>query len=311
MLKAYFDESGIHADAPVCLVAGMVANIRVCMNLAASWRNLLQTHAIPYFHAKEYWQRTGPFRQREKTWTGNYGLTYREPVWDEAKRLKFETDAVSVINESIEIQIIGCAVNTKDFFALSLDERRWLTGGFLSSTQKWRKQGAPTKPYFLAFQQAIIDAVKFTQDVNVGGVPLGTGEVVHFVFDQQREYESSARAIFDAMKRAKISVKDRIGDVVFTAKTRALPLQVADFIAYESYSYIQGVLTKGKDQLRNQAAKRLFQRPRRLVYINGATLKTMLTLSPVRPNSAFMFPDPIDLRAQKGMSGPGYRLGMF
>jgi hypothetical protein len=311
MLKAYFDESGIHASAKVCLVAGIIADLRVCTNLAASWRNLLVRYQVPYFHAKEYAQRTGPFRPKEVKRIGTFGLTHREYLWDDKKRFEFETDAISVINESLWIQIVGCAVNQRDFFAFSLDERRWLTGGFLSNTGKWKKQGAPTKPYFLAFRQTIMDAVKFTQRVDVGGVPQGTGDIVHFVFDQQREYESSACAIFNNMKRAESSVKDRIGDIIFTSKTQALPLQVADFIAYEWYRNIEEALVQGSHQFRNQAAKRLFQREKRLVYMNGSILKAMLERSPVRHNGAFVLPDPVDTRRQNGTPGPGYRLGMF
>jgi hypothetical protein len=179
----------------------------------------------------------------------------------EKQRSRFEIDALGAINAtlSLDFGLVGVAINTKDFFALSLDERRWLTGGYMSQARRWKKQGAPNKPYFLAFQQAVMDAVKFTQDRDIGGVHLGIGEPVHFVFDQQHEYESSARATFNALKRAPSSVKERIGDIVFTSKLRAIPLQVADFIAYESFCYLVNRIVRKQEKLRSEhVSRRLF-----------------------------------------------------
>jgi hypothetical protein len=63
MLKAYFDESGIHGGSPTCVVAGFVVSAKNGRNLIHDWQTeLLYKHSVPYFHAKEFAQRTGPFR---------------------------------------------------------------------------------------------------------------------------------------------------------------------------------------------------------------------------------------------------------
>jgi len=183
MLKAYFDESGIHAGAPVCVVCGLVLPAQRAAWLSRDWQNeVLFKHRVPYFHAKEFAQRSGPFRG-----------------WKDAAIRDFAIDALATINAacSLDELRVGAAIFSRDFHCLSIDERRWLTGGqfvLSGTTRKWRKMGAPSKPYFLLFQQTMLDAVKHTQDKDCTGRALETGEVVHFVFDRQEEYEPTARA---------------------------------------------------------------------------------------------------------------------
>jgi hypothetical protein len=181
----------------------------------------------------------------------------------------------------------------------------------MSSAKKWKRQGAPTKPYFLAFQQAVLDAVKFSQRYDTGGRHLGMGEIVHFVFDQQFEYERSARGIFNAMKRSALSVKDRIGDVVFSSKSRALPLQVADFIAYESFCFLVERIHRNRDVMRRNAARRLFRlAAMRSVYVGARELKKLIDACPPRSNALFRLPDPIDDRVAMGLPGRGQLPGV-
>jgi Protein of unknown function (DUF3800) len=288
MLKAYFDESGIHGDSSICVVAGFALSASRAWSLSTDWQNsLLFKYRIPYFHAKEFAQRRGPFEG-----------------WSNNKIRDFSIDAIGIINISLSTlkseAIIAAALTSKDFMQLSIDERRWLTGGQYvlsenTNTKKWKKQGAPTKPYFLLFQQAVLDAVKVTQDKNFQGDGLGTGEIVHFIFDQQHEYESSARAVFRAMKQMPISVKDRIGDVVFSSKLRAIPLQVADFIAYESFCYLNRREVDSVDVITNQA-ERLFNSAWwnrcRSVFIDKTVLQQLLSHCPLQPRQRFIPPDP-------------------
>jgi Protein of unknown function (DUF3800) len=312
MLKAYFDESGIHKGAPICVVAGFVATNKCCSDLSWKWRCLLDKYDIEFFHAREYAKHSGPFRERPQRLfrTAKEIFAHHLPLWDADCRRQFETDALAVIHESLDrsdpLILVGAAINTKDFLALPLEHRRWLTGGYMSAPKKWRRQGAPTKPYFLAFQQAVLDAVKFSQHSDASGRHLGTGENVHFVFDQQFEYERSARGIFNAMKRSPLSIKDRIGDVVFTSKSRALPLQVADFVAYESFCFLVERLHRNRDLMRRHAAQRLFSMSAmRSVYMGARELKKLLDACPPRLNSAFVLPDPIDDRVASGVAGHG------
>jgi hypothetical protein len=317
MLKAYFDESGIHTGAPVCVVAGFVATTRCCNDLAWNWHGLLKKYDLEFFHAREYAKHSGPFREGPPHLyrTAREIFAHHPPNWDTDCRRQFETDAIAVIYGSLDrsdpLILVGAAINTRDFLALSVDHRRWLTGGYMSRAKRWKRQGAPTKPYFLAFQQAVLDAVKFSQHYDSSGRHLGTGDIVHFVFDQQFEYERSARAIFNAMKRSPLSVKDRIGDVVFSSKARALPLQVADFIAYESFCFLVERINRNRDLMRRHAARRLFRMSAmRSVYIGAKELKKLLHVCPPLPDSLFRLPDPVDDRVARGVAGRGLRPGV-
>jgi hypothetical protein len=286
MLKAFFDESGIHGGSPICVVAGLVLPAKRAWTLSTEWQtSLLYKYSVPYFHAKEFAQRSGPFRG-----------------WSERKIRDFSIDAIGIINSATSNfeneTLIAAALTSKDFFALSIEERRWLTGGqYVHSTsttkKKWKKQGAPTKPYFLLFQQAVLDAVKFTQDRTFQGNPLGTGEVVHFIFDQQHEYEATARAVFRAMKQMPLSVRERIGNVVFSSKLRAIPLQVADFMAYESFNYLSNREVNGVDVLSHQATRLLRRWDTRYVFINEPIIEKLLRHSPLTPGKCFVPPDPL------------------
>jgi hypothetical protein len=312
MLKAYFDESGIHGGAPICVVAGFVATSKCCNDLSWKWRVLLDKYELDFFHAREYAKRSGPFREGPPhLWrTAEEVFAHHKPNWDQECRRNFETDALAVIHESLDrsdpLILVGAAINTKEFLALPIEHRRWLTGGYLSAPKKWRRQGAPTKPYFLAFQQAVLDAVKFSQHTDSSGRHLGTGDNVHFVFDQQFKYERSAHGIFNAMKRSPLSIKNRIGDVVFASKSKALPLQVADFVAYESFCYLVERLHRNRDLMRRRAAQRLFSMSAmRSVYIGSRELSKFLDACPPRPHCAFTLPDPIDDRVARGVAGHG------
>ncbi len=288
MLKAYFDESGIHSDSHICVVAGFVLSSKWAVAMSNEWQNnVLYKYRIPYFHAKEFAQRQGPFRG-----------------WSDKQLRDFSIDAIAVISTCLNpldsSAVIATALTSKSFLALSVDQRRWLTGGqYVDSgdgdRKKWKKQGAPTKPYFLLFQQAVLDAVKLTQDTDFHGRGLGTGDHVHFIFDQQTEYEPTARAVFRAMKRMPISVRDRMGDIVFSSKMREIPLQVADFFAYESFAYLCLRETTGKDALTNQAY-RLFEtiwhRQLRSTFINDKIWGQLLTYCPMKPKERFVLPDP-------------------
>jgi hypothetical protein len=206
--------------------------------------------------------------------------------------------------------MICVAVACEDFFALPLDERRWLTGGkFVQSSEdrrKWKKQGAPTKPYFFLLQQAVYDAVKQSEDRDFGGRYLGKGEPVNFVFDRQNEYEVTAHAIINAMRQSSSSVSERIGDVVFSSRHRATVLQVADFIAYECFGYLATLKKRGKHVLSHPAFRLFSYLDSREVFIDAQMLRRLLSHCPLIPHKRFAPPDLIDIRLEKHIPGRGY-----
>jgi hypothetical protein len=140
LFEAYMDESGIHAGSRVCVVAGFVAPNHVCADLEIKWRTVLRKFGVKYFHAKEFAAiDSGQF----------FG-------WRAERKQRFISDALGTILDAFYVRTalkwpplsIAVAIHADDFSALSLDERRWLTGGSLARSEKlkWKSPGAPTKP---------------------------------------------------------------------------------------------------------------------------------------------------------------------
>jgi len=296
MLKAYFDESGIHDKAQICVVAGFVLEESRADLLGSIWKyEVLDRFTLPYFHAKEFANRSGPFRG-----------------WSDAMAQTFTTRAMAGIRRAMldyewPPVLIGAAIRRRDFFSLSQDDRRWLTGGtFVASStdgraRKWKRQGAPTKPYFLAFQQAVLDAAKYERHM-----PLSTAyrrrelfsekeprnaKLVHYVFDRQDDYEATAKAVFNAMRQMPLSVKGRLGEVVFSSKLKVRPLQVADFIAYEAFSLLQN-RENGQSQNSKPLLKGVWSGNTRYVFVDQKALERLIRSSPLLPNKRFILPDP-------------------
>jgi hypothetical protein len=63
MLKAYFDESGIHEDAKACIVAGYWGKKGPCRQLESGWRATLRRFEVPLeeFHAEDVLDKAGFF----------------------------------------------------------------------------------------------------------------------------------------------------------------------------------------------------------------------------------------------------------
>ena len=55
MIQAYLDESGIHDNADVCLIAGYFGGPGQFKKLGSEWIDILRYHNVIEFHAKEFW----------------------------------------------------------------------------------------------------------------------------------------------------------------------------------------------------------------------------------------------------------------
>lgn len=137
--------------------------------------------------------------------------------------------------KSHDIKLICTGVSVPDFFSFSKDERRFLTGAQLEINPKATRlesfsQGAPTKPYHLAFQDAIGNAAKWTQELGRPGLK------VNFIFEEQHQFEAWATMNFKKMKASlDLSCRDHIGSLVFGSNKDYPSLQVADLAAHLVY----------------------------------------------------------------------------
>ena len=180
-LFAVGDESGIQAGAPYCLISGYIGSAKEWLAFGPQWEAVLKDAGVEWFHARQFLGRDNHGRR-----LGPYA------AWTDDEARVFLKKLADVINQR-RLNPIGVAVDTGAFNALTQGERRWLTGGLWAarpddlSRGRWtHNTGAPTKPYYLAFQfflvQAAQNAAKDAQ--------------INFLFDRQNVLQAQAINMF-------------------------------------------------------------------------------------------------------------------
>ena len=274
MLRAYFDESGIHAGSPVCVVAGLIASPSLCKDLELAWRHHLRQFDLPYFHAKDFAKGNSPYRhwgaaRRREFLSASGDIT--EAWWRSTTRIP-------------DIALFASAMDTAPFVSLPLNQRRWLTGGEVTESGKWKRQGAPTKPYFVPFQQIVLDAIRLTPQHHR----------IHFVLDRQNDYEHNATFIFDRLSEKYSPVRARLGDIVYSSKEQAVLLQIADFVAYSCYRF----LTHEDNDGSGRAMWTYLLSNWHTTRIDKSGLQWLMRTRPIVPGKVFIIPPkgPFDVR---------------
>ena len=223
MLRAYFDESGIQHDSPVCVVAGYFGRKKPWKQLASSWKQTLKIYGIREFHAKDFFARDD---------VGNRVGEYRD--WSDAKANAFVDTLTSAVKHSQEIGPISCCLVKTAWNDLSYGERRFITGG-LFRAGKFRSSGAPSRAYFVPFQYCVINTAYYCR----------SGQKLHFVFDLNQQLEGFAHDLYALLKGqySDISVKDRLGVLSFADSAEAVPIQIADLFSYLTSTFCDWRLT--------------------------------------------------------------------
>jgi hypothetical protein len=206
MLQAFVDESGIHDGAPFCVVAGYLGSAR---------------------HWKHFEELGDPLRRGKPSTRnvfardpqGNRVAPYTE--WDEAKAETYFNELLRVIT-SVNIYPIGGIVDVAEFNKYSEEERAHLTGRDRRSGRQ-TITGAPTKPYYLAFQEAIASSFHRLTRSDLQ---------IHFTFDQHQQFAPLALEMFRYFKRPEFPYASNMGDAIFASRNDATGLQAADLLSY-------------------------------------------------------------------------------
>ena len=213
MLQAFIDESGIHGNAPFCVVAGYVGGARQWKRFEALW----EPHAKKQdFHAKRFFQRDPQ---------GKRVSPYNE--WDDAKAEAYYSDLLDAI-ASVKIYPIGGIVDVVEFWKYTKAERAHLTGSDRRNG-KMTLSGAPTKPYYLAFQEAIVSSLEWLD---------GNDLQIHFTFDQQEQFAPLALDMFRYFKQPEYPYARKMGSAIYTSRLEAIGLQAADMLCYSWFQRI-------------------------------------------------------------------------
>ena len=212
VIKSYMDEAGIERNAPYCTIAGYIGPKEEWDSFERDWQFVLGAYMqdVPeegrYFHALEFYGGDKKFRH-----------------WKRSKRESFENALFETIKD-YAIRLFSSTVNSRIFFSFTEDERRYLTGG-MHNGMKWKKHGAPTKPYFLPFQFCMIQGANFVRD----------GDKLFPIMSWQEQYKMKAVEVYKIMLNSDPPLKCRAklaDDVVFSNPKKVSALQAADLAVY-------------------------------------------------------------------------------
>lgn len=207
VLKAYLDESGIHQGSRICAIAGFVGGQEEWEKIERQWNRALSTEGVAAFHMAEFENRQGPYAD-----------------WSNTRRQDFLGGLVGIL-KARDIFSVGSGIVTENFLALSVEDRQWMT------------HGNPDIPYFLCFQHCIVEAAHHADG-------LDPSEKVGFTFDRNETFVAEGTRLYDRMKDdVQWDNRFRLADTVaFASKRNSVPLQVADFAAYETYKQLENKL---------------------------------------------------------------------
>ena len=173
MFKALFDESGIDRQTGYFLLCGFQGKGHTWRKFERDWSRVLREYNVEQFHAKDFYS-----RRPDGSLKGSYSHL------DNHEANRFIADLEDCV-PTHKLKTIGSIVNIDDFHSLSEDERRYVTGA------RWRNgkfttSGAPSKPYFLAFEHCVAQACWST--------PLPNK--VALIFDQQDNFATLAIELY-------------------------------------------------------------------------------------------------------------------
>lgn len=228
MLEAYLDESGIHTQAKVCVVAGFYGRQLAWRRFERQWNNVLSKYPElkdKGFHAKVFFARDGGKR---------VGI-YRD--WSDEKAQQFLNHLLKCITGNW-ICPIGFGIVVDDFLGLPLTIRQWLTGAKFRVSGEYVGSGCPQKSYYLPFQFCVLGAAK----ISAGS----QNDKVHFFAGLDRTFSGYATEMQNnllADPRIPASLRSRLGTIAYPLSKDTPGIQAADLLAYRMYKHSLDLLT--------------------------------------------------------------------
>lgn len=221
MMEGYFDESGIHAKARVCLVAGFYGDQDAWRGFEDRWKSIMADYpelGDEGFHAKRFYGRK----------TGNRVGKYAN--WSNEKADKFLDRIVSCI-VSCRIYPIGYGLIVEDFLALPLMDRQWLTGArFSKTTGEAKTSGCPNKPYYLPFNFCVLKSAEKSTATSIDKINIFVGLDRTF-----HGYASSLYKYLLVDDRLSEKLRSCLGTLANPLAKDTPGLQAADLLAYVMY----------------------------------------------------------------------------
>jgi len=210
---AYFDESGTHQASPVCAMAGYIAPAHDWFWFSREWRAALREDGVPIVAGD-----SEPFFHAVKC-DGRYRGSQYE-AWSEDRCNLHRQKLASIINRR-GLVAIGTAVVVEDYKRVFLPQ--------LSP----ELQEVFAKPYMFCFSVCLEKIGRHLKEIGIS-----PGEQIAPFFDQNTEMAKTAlefyRKLIDFTPLSTLFTP-----VHFDDKKKRLPLQAADYAAYESFRHVK------------------------------------------------------------------------
>jgi hypothetical protein len=201
LLRAYFDESGLHENAGVTGVAGFIGTADEWTNLENEWHSELRRFAsdtgrdIKGFHAYDC-------ENGEDFWFG-IDRSIRESYY---RRLAFAVSKYKGLRG----------------VAIAVEIREWEKRASLQFKERY------LSPYQLCAEHCFRQVASYSRN-------RASGSDVALVFAKHPKYSGHIREVFSYYMGNKLWAN--IKSLTFASPKDSYPLQCADMISYESYRY--------------------------------------------------------------------------
>ncbi len=257
MVSAYIDESGIHENAKICVVAGYYGFEDAWNAFDYVWNKVLVDFGVPHFHSVQFWakdkahNRVGPYAN----WK------------DERADVFLERLLLSI--EGAQIHPVGSGIVVNEWKRFPIEPRRWLTGAVWNG-RKFKTNGSPSKPYYVPFQICILEPAKFMEP-----------NTIQYFFGLDKNFAGHAQQMYNEMKELKeLPERDQLGNIAFPLSKDVPGLQAADLLTYCFYKHCNVRL--GRESEMPDILKRLTSRERpqqKYGLLRTADLERMVQIS--------------------------------
>ncbi len=232
LIEAYFDESGIHDGAKVCVVGGFYGSQPGWRKFEAQWNKIISEYpelAEAGFHAKRFFARP----------RGARVSPYRD--WLNEKADKFLNRLVQCVVRN-SIFPIGYGIVVKDFLALPLLDRKWFTGAKFNIAGEALTSGCPNKSYYVPFQWCVLESSKVWGKNKI--------EKVHFFAGLDRSFYGYATVLHGHLLkdvRLPASLLGKLGGISYPLAKNTPGIQAADLFVNRLYQHASAmVVDRGK-----------------------------------------------------------------
>lgn len=209
MIQAFLDESGIHEDAKVCVIAGYYGHPGAWRKLDERWRKILVRANVPLdnFHALDLIEHRKFFFTMPRT-----------------EHAKLVTELARTV-AMFRVYPVTVALIVADFRALAGPQKQFFTGATIDDSTKPGKlktNGCPTTPYFMPFLHCVRRVFDHTAN-----------READFHFGFARPFQGYATEMFKMIRTRNPGAGRPI-----QSKAKDTPqMQAADYLCYASYKH--------------------------------------------------------------------------